>query len=222
MSFELFRANKGLLYKFARMYSGIDPAVDIEDLIQAGYMGLMDAEKTYDESKSKWSTWAAFYIRKAMREAVGINTTRIRAHHHTVSLDAPLGDEDDDATLMDKLEDESIPDASSGLIEAERAAAVREAVSRLEGQKRDVVELHDLEGQSLAQIGRSWDLSRERVRQLREKALLDLRRDWRLRRQLDEETPFYRHVGVNTFKTTWTSTTEAAALWRIEHRASTG
>lgn len=216
---ELLKDNRGLVYRFAQRYMNIDTVVDLDDLMQAGYMGLIEAERTYDESKSKWSTWAAYYIRKAMREAVGINTTRIRAHHHAISLDAPLGDEDDDATLMDKLEDESIPDASSGLIEAERAAAVREAVSRLEGQKRDVVELHDLEGQSLAQIGRSWDLSRERVRQLREKALLDLRRDWRLRRELDEETPYYRHVGLNRFNTTWTSATEAAAMWRIEHAA---
>lgn len=205
------------MYRLARRYVRIDPEVDADDLIQAGYMGLVEAERTYDGSKGKsWVGWAAWHVKNAMATAVGIKGTRERAHLHTISLDAPLGDEDDDAPLMDKLVDESIPDASSGLIEAERAAAVREAVSRLEGKKRDVVELHDLEGQSLAQIGRSWDLNRERVRQLREKALRDLRRDWRLRRQLDEETPFYRHVGVNTFKTTWTSATEATALWRIE------
>jgi RNA polymerase primary sigma factor len=219
LSFELFRANKGLLYKFARMYSGIDQAVDTEDLIQAGYMGLMEAERTYDESKSKWSTWAAYYIRKAMREAVGINTTRIRAHHHAISLDAPVGDEEGDITLMDMLEDESLPEASSGLIRAERAAAVREAVSRLEDRRRGAVELHDLEGQSFAQIGRRWGVTRENVRQLRDRALRDLRRDWKLRRELDEETPYYRHVGLNRFNTTWISSTEAAAMWRIEHAA---
>lgn len=216
---ELLKDNRGLVYRFAQRYMNIDTVVDLDDLMQAGYMGLIEAERTYDESKGKWSTWAAYYIRKAMREAVGINTTRVRAHNHTISLDVPLDAGEGDITLMDILEDESIPEASSGLIEAERAVAVREAVHRLEERKREVVEKHDLEGQSFAEIGRSWGLTRERVRQLRDKALRDLRRDWKLRRELDEETPFYRHVGLNRFNTTWTSATEAAAMWRIEHAA---
>lgn len=180
-------------------------------------MGLVEAERTYDASKGKsWAGWAVYYIRRAMREAVGINTTRERAHLHAVSLDEPLGDEEGAASLLDALADETLPDADTGLLEAERAAAVRAAVSRLESRKRDAVERHDLEGQTLDQIGKNWGVSRESVRQLRVKALRDLRRDWRLQRALDEGTNFYQHKGVSAFNTDWTSVTEAAALWRIE------
>ena len=124
MSIELFRANKGLLHKFARRYSRIDTAVDTDDLIQAGYMGLVEAERTFDASKGKsWAGWAAYYIRRAMREAVGINTTRERAHLHTVSLDEPLGDDADSDTRLDNLADESLLAADDGIIRDERWAA---------------------------------------------------------------------------------------------------
>lgn len=90
------------------------------------------------------------------------------------------------------------------------------AVGRLEGHKRDAVELHDLEGQTFAQVGKILGVSRERVNQFRKKALHDLYRDRQLRRALDEETLYYQRWGVNAFNTTFTSVTERVAMWRIE------
>ena len=196
----------------------IDTAVDVDDLIQAGYMGLVEAERTYDASKGKsWAGWAAWHVKNAMAVAVGIKGTRERAHLHAVSLDAPLSDEEGAASLLDTLADESIPDASTRLVEAERAATVRAAVDRLAGDRREVVRRHDLDGMSYAKTGEGMGISAEAVRGIRVKALRDLRRDWKLRRLLDEETRFYQHKGVSAFNTDWTSVTEAAALWRIEH-----
>ena len=181
-------------------------------------MGLVEAERTYDASKGKsWVGWAAYYIRRAMREAVGINSTRERAHLYTVSLDAPISD-DDDATGLDNLADESLPAADDVIIRDERRAAVRAAMSRLEPRRREVIQRHDLQRQSLAKAGDVMGISTEATRTLRMKALRDLRRDWRLKRELDHETNFYQHKGVSAFNTDWTSVTEAAALWRIEQR----
>ena len=59
-------------------------------------------------------------------------------------------------------------------------------------------------------------ISVEAARCIRQKALRDLSRDWRLQRELDQGTIFYQHKGVSAFNTDWTSVTEAAALWRIE------
>lgn len=218
MSVELFRANRGLLHKLARRYARIDTAVDTDDLIQAGYMGLVEAERTYDPTKGKtWAGWAAWYIRREMRGAVGINTTRERPHLHAVSLDAPIGGEGDDLTLMDTLADEGLPDASSGLVEADRAATVRAAVERLEADRREVIRRRDLQGMSYAVVGEGMGLTAGEVQKLRKKALHDLRRDKGIRALwLEDATPYYRRVGVSTFNTTWTSATEAAVLWRIE------
>jgi len=128
-----------------------------------------------------------------------------------------LNDEEGAGSLLDMLEDESIPDASSGLVEADRAATVRAAVERLEDRKREVMQRHYLEGQTLAKTGAGMGITKEAVRCIRNKALNDLRNDKAIRlMRLEDATPYYRRVGVSTFNTTWTSATEAAALWRIE------
>lgn len=219
MSQELLADNRGLVYKLARRYAYIDTAVDMDDLTQAGFIGLIEAEQTYDPTKGKsWAGWAAYYIRREMREATGINSTRERAHLRAVSLDEPISD-DDDVTRLDNLADESLPAADDGIIMDERRAAVRAAMSRLEPSRREVVQRYDLRGQSLAGAGECMGMTPIQAGTLRMKALRDMRRDWRLKQALDQDTNFYRHKGVSAFNTDWTSVTEAAALWRIEHGA---
>jgi RNA polymerase sigma factor (sigma-70 family) len=186
------RAEHGLLFTLAKRYRGIDNAVDMDDLMQAGFLGLLAAVGAWEPDRGAWSTIASLYATKAMREALGIRSTRQRAHLGAVSLDAPIGEEGD-ATRADLLADESLPDADTALLENDRRAAVRAAVGRLEGRKRAVVEWHDLEGQTLALIGDGLGVSFQRVKQLREKAFTDLRRDRQLRRALDDETLYYQH-----------------------------
>jgi len=216
---DLFADNRGLVYRLARRYSYIDPAVDLDDLTQAGYLGLIEAERTYDPSRGKsWANWAAYYIRRAMREAVGINSTRVRAHLHTVSLDEPLpgrdGEEGD--TRGERLKDESLPAVDEQLLKDECRIAVREAVARLEPDEGEVIELHDLEGLTYEHVGERLGIPAKRAQQLRENAFRDLRRDKELMRAIDGETRFHAHKGVKAFLSDWTSVTEAAAMWRIE------
>lgn len=214
---ELYEQNRGLLYPLARRYAGIDPATDMDDLMQAGYLGLAAAVDAWEPDGWAWSTVATGYVRNAMRKAVGIAGTRRRAHLGAVPLDAPLpGGEDGDTTRADLLADESLPDADERVLDDERRAAVREAVGRLEGRRRDVVDLCDLQGQTLARVGEGLDISAEAVRCIRTKALRDLRHDRQLRRMLEDETPYYQHRGVGAFNSSWESVTERVALWRIE------
>jgi RNA polymerase primary sigma factor len=214
---ELYEQNTGLLFTLARRYRGRDPMVSDEDLMQAGFLGLAEAVDAWEPDRGAWSTIATLYVKKAMREALGLRGTRQRAHLGAISLDEPIG-EDGDATRADLLVDESLPDADEQILDDERRAAVRAAVGRLEGRKRDVVEWHDLEGQTLSLIGESMSLSLQRVNQLRKKAFKDLRRDRQLRRALDEDTRYYQRWGVSAFNSSWTSVTEKVALWRIEQR----
>lgn len=216
---ELYKQNTGLLFTIARRYRGVDPMVSDDDLMQAGFLGLVAAVDAWEPERGAWSNIATLCVKRAMREALGIHTTRQRAHLGAVSLDEPIpGSEDGDTTRAALLADESLPDADERVLDDERRVAVREAVGRLEGRKRDVVEWHDLEGQTLAQAGDNLGVCLQRVKQLRDGALRDLRRDWRLRKTLDEETLYYQHRGIRAFNTDWTSVTERVALWRIEQR----
>ncbi len=179
---ELYTNNRGLLYKLARRYAHVDNAVDTDDLVQAGYLGLVEAARTYDASKGAWTTWAWNYVRKAMLAAVGLRGTRRRAHMGAVALDAPISE--DGTTRAALLADTSLPDASSGIVEVERRAAVRGAVGRLTGRRREVIQLRDLKGMSYAAVGEALGLTPDAAWKLRRKALNELRIDPVLRREV--------------------------------------
>jgi RNA polymerase sigma factor (sigma-70 family) len=212
---ELFDRNQGMIYKLAQRYLGIDNAVTLDDLVQCGFLGLCSAVDAWDPERGAWSTITYQYVRKAMRAAVGLHGTRTRAHNMAVSLDEPLpGDED--SSRLDTLADESLPDADAGILEDERAEAVRAAVDRLEADRAEAVRLHDLQNMTYEQAGRCMSITIQQAHNLRACALRDLARDWRLKKALDEETRFHAHKGVTAFLSDWTSSVEEAAMWRIE------
>ena len=83
---------------------------------------------------------AVMHIRRAMREAVGIHTTRIKAEHGALALDAPLPGSEDGTTGMELLED---PDAvvDAALIRDDLQNQVRTAVEGLkDADARQAVE----------------------------------------------------------------------------------
>lgn len=116
---DLYEQNTGLLFTLARRYRGRDPMVDTDDLMHAGFLGLVEAVSAWDPERGAWSSVAIWYAKKAMREALGIRSTRQRAHLGAVSLDEPIGEEGD-ATRADMLPDESLPDADEQVLDDER------------------------------------------------------------------------------------------------------
>ena len=224
---KLLTDNRGLLVWAARRYSGAcknDNAVDVEDLIQAGFMGLVDAQATYDETKGGWVKWALWFIEREINAALGRRDGHwVKAHAGTLSLDAPLS-EDSDETGLDGLADDTLPPVDDNLVLSDDCRLVRECVSDLaDDRQREVVERWQLGGETQAAVAESLSISPQRVNQIWCKARKALARDRRLRQltALDDMTPYYQHVGINRFRTTLTSATERAALWRLDHAGGT-
>jgi RNA polymerase primary sigma factor len=101
----------------------------------------------------------------------------------TVSLDAPVGsDDDDDRRLLDLVRD---PDADEHAV-ADRLSdqamleEMRQQLCRLKPVEADILrQRFGLEGdeeRTLKEIGEKYNLSRERIRQLQEQALLKMRK----------------------------------------------
>ena len=69
---RLIADNMGLVRKFAvRMFRQSSIPSDLEDLIQAGSIGLGEALETYDLSKgTAFSTWAAWKIRAQIQDCL--------------------------------------------------------------------------------------------------------------------------------------------------------
>ena len=96
------------------------------------------------------------------------------------SLDAPFG-EDGDGSLGDVLENTDSPRADSSVMKDSLRREIDRALSTLTEKEREVLKmsfgLGDSQELSLDEIGLRFDLTRERVRQIKEKAIVKLRQN---------------------------------------------
>lgn len=192
-------------------------AIDMEDLIQAGCIGLIYAQQHYDsEAGASFMTYAFNHVRRHMQEAMGCSRGEMKL---TCSLDEPISADDPDSeTLLDTIPDPDAIDPPEYFAEeADRLEVIHEvraAVSRLDNDKqREVVTRYYLNGESTASISLDMGIKRNGISGVRQQALRKLKHDYRLRRFA---VPRF-HVGVREFQTTFTSEPEAIILWKEAH-----
>jgi RNA polymerase primary sigma factor len=115
-------------------------------------------------------------IIEGMTENEVVDTLKVSGRH--VSVDAPLiqGEEN---RLLDVLESDAEPDPDSGLINESLGREVDRALTTLTEREAEVIRLYFGIGvehsMTLEEIGEKFDLTRERVRQIKEKAIRRLR-----------------------------------------------
>ncbi|MBQ8110493.1 MAG: sigma-70 family RNA polymerase sigma factor [Clostridia bacterium] len=192
--------------------------MDLEDLTQAALLGILRAREGFDAQESSWSTYSAFYIKREIFAALGIRRGRLPMR--PVPLDAPMT-LDSDETKLDAVADDSLPDADEGLLRRELQDEVRRALARLKDERqRRSVQLVSLEGMTLRQAARKMGVSFQLVQRMVLQGHRHLRCDKLLRKLAECElrTPYYAHVGVDTFMATRTSAVERAVLWRLEQQ----
>lgn len=105
-----------------------------------------------------------------------VDTLKISGRH--VSMDAPFV-QGEDNTLLDVLENDTEDTPDSELMNDSLRREVQRALSTLTQREADVIALYfGLNGEhplTLEEIGERFDLTRERVRQIKEKAIRRLR-----------------------------------------------
>ena len=107
------------------------------------------------------------------------DTLRVAGRH--ISVDAPFADGEDNS-LLDVLVNPDSPNADRGLINESLATEVDRALETLTERERDIIRYFFGIGCSemtLEEIGEKFDLTRERVRQIKEKAIRRLRQSSR-------------------------------------------
>ena len=95
---------------------------------------------------------------------------------HT-SLDAPFSDSEDNS-LMDVLTDADAPNTDSSLNQESLSVEVDRALSQLSPRERDILKMFfgiGCQEMTLEEIALKFDLTRERVRQIKEKAIRRLK-----------------------------------------------
>ena len=103
------------------------------------------------------------------------DTLRVSGRH--VSVDAPFI-EGEDNSLLDVLVNESSPIADRALMAESLVREIERALATLTERERDIVKLFfgiGVQEMTLEEIGEKFGLTRERVRQIKEKAIRRLR-----------------------------------------------
>ena len=223
---KLLADNQGLVFFWVRRYFPLlenRAAIDAEDLTQAGFLGIIDAARTFDGDKGAWSTWASYYIRTAILNALGIR--KRRPEDGALSLDVPANPEDGQGeTLLDLIPDASLPEIDAGLIREEVRAVVRLAVGHIQDERqRRALELTHLEGSTIKEAAARLGTDETHIRAMNRLSLSQLRKEKKIRAlvDLDSLTRFHAHKSISAFIRDETSVVEEAVFWRDEQQRRT-
>ena len=108
----------------------------------------------------------------------------LRMSTRMVSMDAPI-DQDEETRLLDVFVSEDTPDTDDGLIRESLSKEIQRSLSALTEKEREIVNMFYGIGYphsyTLEEIGSMFDLTRERVRQIKEKAIRRLKHSSRTR-----------------------------------------
>jgi RNA polymerase primary sigma factor len=132
-----------------------------------------------------------------LADAVGMSTERVREIQRIsldlLSLDAPVGEEDD-SYLADFIKDDGAEEPLDAATRQMLQEAVKEVLDELNEREKDVVimrfGLDDAQARTLEEVGRQFGVTRERIRQIESKTLAKLRhphRSQKLRDYLEGE-----------------------------------
>lgn len=103
----------------------------------------------------------------------------IGSSSHLTSLDAPLGNGDEAGSLIDVLESGSDYSVTKNTDDSDLKIELSRAISTLKDRDKQILTLHfglfGNEALSLEEIGEKFDLTRERVRQIKESGLRRLK-----------------------------------------------
>lgn len=196
---ELIEVNLRLAAKIAS-HCSLPTGWERDDLIAAAVPGLIIAIERFDLPRGlAFSTYASWWIRHAIQREMADNGRTVRVPVHAAdavrreergdagnasktakdaraatraawSLDAPMSVSDGATTFGDMLADPEPSDPIETLDRERLESRVRAEIAQLPANFRSVIEQR-LEEKTLLEIGKGFDRSRERVRQLQEQAL---------------------------------------------------
>ena len=223
---QLIESNLRLVISIAKWYMG--KGLSLADLIQEGNIGLMRAVDKFEYQRGyKFSTYATYWIRQAIRRAIADQSRIIRIPVHMietvnkvnmisrqllqelgteptpeeivkhsripidkvnaviritkepVSIETTVG-EKNDTTLKDFIEDKSQDSPLGQLMREEVRARVDKMLSTTLTPKEELVirkrfGIGEKTSNTLEDVGQALDVTRERIRQIQDKAIKKLR-----------------------------------------------
>ncbi|RXH72714.1 hypothetical protein DVH24_012398 [Malus domestica] len=201
---ELIRSTRSLVLYLARSYRGLGVAMD--DLLQAGNEGLLQGAERYDHSRGyRFSTYftlskAINQIQKARKatynrhmrypdddeiaKITGLSLVRIRSASTCLRVVGSVDDkmwDNSPGTFMEFTPDASIKSPEETVTRRHMKKDIHDLLKCLNSKERQVLVLryglNNYDPNSLEEIGKLFDVSKEWIRKIEKKALTKLRDD---------------------------------------------
>ena len=189
---RLVEANLRFVVKIATQYRG--QGLSLDDLISEGNIGLMKAASKFDASHgTPFVNYAVVQIRQEIERAIGKETGlqsrgesdggSTKTSQRPMSVDAPMNGRTN-MSLLSVLVNTNSPSADGRVYSEAVENAIEFALLSLTERERQVVGAFfglDREHETLAEIAEDMQLKRERVRQIRNRAIRRLRKTYKNR-----------------------------------------
>lgn len=192
---QLLTANLKFVFNVAKNYKGC--GASIEDLISEGNLGLIKAIDKFDTNRDvKFISYAVWWIRQSIQEF--LKKKQIKDSIELLeddSIKKPKFDNkiNDEINEDDDLDEGIvlIDDTFSNQLDAKQKAVINNLLSKLDERAQFIIKSYygfDSDCMTLEEIGKKLNLSRERVRKIKEKNLRILRSELLL---LDDFSDFF-------------------------------
>lgn len=176
---KLVEANLRFVVKVAAQYRG--KGLELDDLISEGNIGLMKAAAKFDASRgTRFVNYAVVQVRQEIERALDRQNGR-QSGRQPMSVDAPMKGRSN-MSLLSVLVNADSPMADRRVYSEAIENAIEFALLSLSERERRVVDAFygiDREHETLAEIAEDMELKRERVRQIRDRALRRIRKNYK-------------------------------------------
>lgn len=190
--------------------------IDLDDLIQSGYLALVDAVAEYRPGDATFLAFLGYHLKTAFADTTRFRSLREQreAKAAVLSLDAPVTDDAGASlTLSDQIRD---PAGECMLEEVEHRIwldqlkkAIAVALLDIPEDQRDLLRQRFWDRKTLKELAQSTGVSVENIRQRERKALQNLRKP-RVARQLRPyyDFDFYSGTSLGAFRNSGMSVQE--------------
>lgn len=171
---KLVKANLKFVVNYAKQYRR--SGVPFTDLISEGNIGLIKAAQKFDETKGvKFISYAVWWIRNSIQECIEKylgNPEEVNCDSYTFD-NCNSSDYEWSSQMVNNEFEEELSDLQS------REVTVSELMKTLKKREAKILALYfglyDGKEMTLDEIGQEMDLTKERVRQIKDKALVKLK-----------------------------------------------
>lgn len=166
---QLWEQTKKLVFKYLSHYFKIGKkcGFDVDDMLQIGFFGFIRAIKYYDPEKGyAFNSYLPLNVNGAIRTELKIKHNK-ELPPFTLSLDEQIAGEKDPIFLVDAMEDNAathdMEQVEINLYLSQLREVLRPGLDALDERGREVMNDRICKGESYAEIGRRYGITRQAV-----------------------------------------------------------